>query len=454
MRGWGVRRVVAGAVAGVVVAAGVLLGGGGTAQAASSKRVVVYYQTQYSNGSYVSPLGLTDHDTGVTDLLIGAFHLNGDGSVHLNDDPPGDPKFSQMWSDVAAMRAKGVHALGMVGGAAQGSFQRLDTQFDTYYPLLKNVVSTYHLDGLDLDVEESMSLGGVERLIDQLHTDFGSGFLVTLAPVATALSGGGNLSGFSYDQLYRDRASSIAWFNAQFYCGWGSLSSTSGYDAIVNHGVVPADKVVAGTLTNPANCGSGYVDPTTLDGTLASLAAKYPSFGGVAGWEYFNSEPGGTAAPWQWAASVSAAMNNGNSGATDLAQGKSATGSTPCNANETPAKAVNGSVSGGNSDKFCSLASPAQLTVDLGAPHALSGVEIDHAGAGGESTDWNTRAYTVQVSGDGSTWTTAAQATANTASVTSHTLSGVSARYVRLTVTTPTQTTDPATRIYELKVFG
>jgi hypothetical protein len=319
---------------------------------------------------------------------------------------------------------------------------------------LKNVVSTYHLDGLDLDVEESMSLAGIERLIDQLHTDFGSSFIVTLAPVATALDGGGNLSGFSYDQLYRDRASSISWFNAQFYCGWGSLANTSGYDAIINHGVVPASKVVAGTLTNPANCGSGYVDPATLTSTLGSLSAKYADFGGVAGWEYFNSEPGGTAAPWQWAATVNAAMNGGSSGATDLALGRPATGSTPCNANETPDKAVNGSVSGGTSDKFCSLASPAQLTIDLGATHALSSVEIDHAGAGGESASWDTRAYTLQVSTDGTTWTTAAQATANTADTTTHALTGTSARYVRLNVTTPTQTTDPATRIYEVKVFG
>ncbi|MFD4525804.1 discoidin domain-containing protein [Streptomyces sp. NPDC058470] len=448
-----VRRTLVHMVAGLVAAATVLFGTGTPAAAASSKRVVVYYQTQYSNGSYVSPLGLTNNNTGVTDLLIGAIHLNSDLSVHLNDNPPGNAMFNQMWTDVAAMQAKGVHAIGMVGGAAQGSFQRLDTNFTTYYPLLKNVVSTYHLDGLDLDVEESMSLAGVERLIDQLHTDFGAGFIVTLAPVATALSGGGNLSGFSYDQLYRDRASSIAWFNAQFYCGWGSLSSTSGYDAIINRGVIPADRVVAGTLTNPANCGSGYVDPSVLNSTLATLTARYPAFGGVSGWEYFNSLPGGTSAPWQWAASVSAAMGGGT-GPTNLALGKSATGSTSCNSNETAAKAVNGTVSGGNSDKFCSLTSPSQLTVDLGSAHSLTGLEIDHAGAGGEAASYNTRAYTVQVSTNASTWTTVAQATANTAGVTTHTLTGTSARYVRLNVTTPTQTTDPATRVYEFKVFG
>jgi hypothetical protein len=40
-----------------------------------------------------------------------------------------------------------------------------------------------------------MSLAGVERVVDALRRDFGTWFLVTLAPVATALSGGGNLSG-------------------------------------------------------------------------------------------------------------------------------------------------------------------------------------------------------------------------------------------------------------------
>ncbi|MFJ5293881.1 chitinase [Streptomyces sp. NPDC088348] len=279
------------------------------AEAAADHHVVVYYQTQFAGGSYVSPKGLTDHDTGVTDVIVGAIHLNDGGGVTLNDTSPDDAKFDPMWNDLAAMQAKGVHVLGMVGGAAAGSFQRLDSDFGTYYPKLKNVVSTHHLDGLDLDVEEGMSLAGVERVIDQLHSDFGDGFLVTLAPVATALNGGGNLSGFGYDALYRDRGSSISWFNAQFYCGWGSLDDTSGYEGIVNHGVVPAGKVVAGTITNPANCGSGYVSMDTLKATVSQLSGKYSDFGGVAGWEYFNSDPGGTAAPWEWAANMSAAMH-------------------------------------------------------------------------------------------------------------------------------------------------
>jgi len=277
------------------------------ARPATSKRVVVYYQTQYQGSTYFSPAALLDNNTRTTDVVVAAFHLNGDGSVHLNDDPPAAAKFTQMWADLARMQTAGVRVTAMVGGAAQGSFQRLDTQFDTYYPLLKNVITTYRLDGVDLDVEEGMSLAGMERLIDQLRADFGDGFVITLAPVATAMSGGGNLSGFNYEQLYRDRGSKISWFNIQFYNGWGSIASTSGYDAIVNRGLIPPQKLVAGAVTNPGN-GSGYVDVTTLSNVLKSLVAEHQDFGGVDGWEYFNSLPGNTTSPWQWAGTMASAQ--------------------------------------------------------------------------------------------------------------------------------------------------
>jgi chitinase len=282
------------------------------ANAATGKRVILYYQTQYNGSTYVSPLGLTRNNTGITQVIVGAVHLNQIGGpfapVHLNDNPPSDPRFKQMWADLKTMQGQGVKVLAMVGGAAPGSFTRLDQEFSRYYPLLRDMIRTYGLNGVDLDVEERMSLAGVERVIDALRSDFGSGFLVTLAPVATALSGGGNLSGFNYEQLYRDRGGSIAWFNAQMYNGWGSVANTSSYDRIINRHLIPAAKVVAGALTNPANGGSGYVAPGTLQSTIRSLLAKYPAFGGVDGWEYFNSMPGGTAAPWQWASAVSSAM--------------------------------------------------------------------------------------------------------------------------------------------------
>ncbi|HWE29830.1 MAG TPA: ricin-type beta-trefoil lectin domain protein, partial [Polyangia bacterium] len=133
-------------------------------------RVVVYYQTQYSGNTYVSPLPLTTNATRVSDIAVAAFHLQSDLTVHLNNDPPSDATFTQMWKDLATMQSQGVRVEAMIGGAAKGSFAGLDTDFADYYPLLKNIIDTYHLDGVDLDVEETMSLAGIEKVILQLRS--------------------------------------------------------------------------------------------------------------------------------------------------------------------------------------------------------------------------------------------------------------------------------------------
>ncbi|HVK22735.1 MAG TPA: GH92 family glycosyl hydrolase [Actinokineospora sp.] len=137
----------------------------------------------------------------------------------------------------------------------------------------------------------------------------------------------------------------------------------------------------------------------------------------------------------------------------NLALNRPVTSSAPCATAEGPEKAVNGSVTGGLTDKFCSQAASAWLRVDLGSTKAIKSFVVKHAGAGGESTSNNTRAFNIQTSNDGTTWSTAVTVTANTANVSTHPVTA-SGRYVRLTVTTPTQTVNPATRIYELEVNG
>jgi predicted alpha-1,2-mannosidase len=143
----------------------------------------------------------------------------------------------------------------------------------------------------------------------------------------------------------------------------------------------------------------------------------------------------------------------GGGGPTNVALGKPASGSAACAATEGPEQAVNGSVSGGNADKWCSAAASRFLQVDLGASTSISSVRVQHASAGGESATFNTRDFSVSFSQDGNTWSTPVNVAGNTAGVTSHPVS-VSARFVRLNVTTPAQTTDAAARIYELEVYS
>jgi hypothetical protein len=139
----------------------------------------------------------------------------------------------------------------------------------------------------------------------------------------------------------------------------------------------------------------------------------------------------------------------------NFALNRPATGSAACNVNEGPAKAFNGSYSGGNFDKWCSTAAGTKtLTVDLGSNRTVSQIIVEHAGAGGETFDLNTRAYNLQVSTDNVNFSQVASTSTNIKSITTHNITPVSARWIRLNITTPTQTTDGAARIYELQVFG
>jgi len=135
---------------------------------------------------------------------------------------------------------------------------------------------------------------------------------------------------------------------------------------------------------------------------------------------------------------------------TNLALGKAATGSAACAANETPGNAVDGTLT----TKWCSLTAPLSLQIDLGSAQNVSSFVVKHAGLGAESTGWNTGAFTIQTSGDGSTWSTAVTVSGNRSSRTYHPVSSRTARYVRLNVTTPTNNGNNAARIYELEVYG
>jgi len=215
--------------------------------------------------------------------------------------------FTTMWQEAATLQSYGVTVRMMLGGAAQGSYQDLFNSWSVFYPILQQTIAQYRLNGIDLDIEENVSLPHAETLIQQLNADFGSHFLITMSPVASALWGGANLSGFSYQKLYAGpEGSKIAWFNGQFYSGFATLASPTDYQRVVNAGF-PPNKVVAGMISNPAD-GGGFVPIKTVASTVNTLVAQYPVFGGVADWEYFNALPGNTANPAAWAVDMALAM--------------------------------------------------------------------------------------------------------------------------------------------------
>ena len=269
-------------------------------------RLVLYYQTTHDSlGRPISMLPLiTEKQIALTHLIVCSFHINPGKVLTLNDYPPDYPLFYTLWNETEVMKSAGVKVMGMIGGAAAGSFevQTLDgdtAAFEHYYAQLRDAIITYGLEGMDLDVEQPMSLAGIYRLVNRLREDFGPDFITSLAPVATALRGGANLSGFDYRALDSVAGGEIAFYNAQFYNGFGNMGSTSHYDSVINEGWSPR-KVLVGQITTPVN-GGGYVSNDRLNATIVELRRKYGQIGGIMGWEYFNSAPGGLAQPWQWA---------------------------------------------------------------------------------------------------------------------------------------------------------
>ncbi len=271
-------------------------------------RLVIYFQTTHdSQGQPISMLPLVKKQgIALTHLIVCSLHINAGSEVHLNDYPPSDARFYTLWNETQVLRAAGVRIMGMIGGAAPGSFDTttLDasngTVFEHYYAQLAAVIRTYNLQGMDLDVEQFMSDGGIARLVRRLHTDFGTDFEVTLAPVASALDNSSNLSGFDYRRLDTAVGSSVSFYNAQFYNGFGSMQTPDDYVAVVANGFAAA-RVLAGQITNPS-AGYDFVPFDKLAAVVSSLQASFAGqFGGIMGWEYFNSEPGGPAEPWRWA---------------------------------------------------------------------------------------------------------------------------------------------------------
>ena len=143
----------------------------------------------------------------------------------------------------------------------------------------------------------------------------------------------------------------------------------------------------AGTTTHP-------IEPT-VEARFVRLNITRPTYSGEALARIYEFE----------------AYGPGPESAVNLALKRRATGSIPCGPDQGPENAVNGSVSRGQSDRFCSYDYPLFLQVDLGAAKPVNRFVVKHASTGGENEEADTAEFNIQVSHDGKTFTTVASST-------------------------------------------
>ena len=239
-----------------------------------SPKIIYYYQTFTS----LEPI-LTNKT--VTHIHLSAIHFGKDESqkpyIHLNDYSPYDSKFDEVWKELFIATQNNIDVRLMVGGAGT-AFQQLFSNFSVYYPMLLQLINIKSniIQGIDLDIEESVKLEDVKMLITKLKTDLGRNFKISMAPIQSALQTDfPGMGGFVYKDLYVSSVGKdIEYFNGQFY---GSYS-VNAYESVVDNGY-PEEKVVMGMLMGE-NVEENYE-------VVEKLYQEYgDSFGGVFIWEY------------------------------------------------------------------------------------------------------------------------------------------------------------------------
>ena len=262
----------------------------------NSKKIIFYYQTFTSLKPILIP------NTVVTHIHLSSIHFgkNNDNSpyIHLNDNSPTNPVFNELWKELYIAKSLNIKIVLMVGGAG-GAFNTLFSNFNIYYTLLKNTIKKYDcISGIDLDVEENTKLSYIKMLIKQIKKDFGNNFIISMAPVSYALENDSpGMGSFSYKELYNsDEGKLIDYFNGQFYYDLCEKS----YEKVINNGY-PADKIVFGMESGQ--------NLEKVKKMINNLVKKYPNFGGVFDWEYFNAVDKN---PYNWALIMKEAMYDNN----------------------------------------------------------------------------------------------------------------------------------------------
>ena len=244
-----------------------------------TQRIIYYYQT-FEPGLY----NLFNKSNVVTHIHLASIHFgnNSDGSpyIHLNNNDPRNKMYDHVWEDLKLIKEYNTKTVLMVGGAG-GGFNAFFSNYTVNLNLLVELIKQKRdiIDGIDLDVEEEVSISNIVKLICTLKSTFGKDFIITLAPVQGSLeSDNPGMGGFVYKDLYKKVGSMIDYFNCQFYYDY-SLES---FDRIVSNGY-PVNKLVVGSISSQ--------DFNTCVKTVRQIYIKYPNFGGVYNWEYFNSPP-------------------------------------------------------------------------------------------------------------------------------------------------------------------
>ena len=260
-------------------------------------KIIYYYQTFIGLDELIKFNCKTISHLNISSIHFGKNDEN-KNYIHLNDNNPFDKCFDKLWNQ-CLVASKNTKIYLMIGGAG-GAYQTLFSDFETYYSLLYNLLkSKSFICGVDLDIEEEVSLENIKMLMNRLKSDFNY-LEFSMAPLAYSLMNDEpGMGGFIYKDLYNSNEGKfINHFNVQSYDDY----NVQIFDAIVKNGY-PSEKIVYGMIS------SQDINDTT--NVIDLLYKKYGNkFGGVFNWEYYDSPPGAPKSPYVWSEIMKNILNN------------------------------------------------------------------------------------------------------------------------------------------------
>ena len=258
------------------------------------RKIIYYYQT-FNGLKYLLNIKCST----ISHLNIASIHFgkNADKSnyIQLNDHVPDNTIFDILWEECSEA-SKYCNIYLMVGGAG-GAYKELFSDFENYYRLLYNLIKSKKcISGIDLDIEENVSLENIVMLIKRIKIDFGDNFGISMAPLSSSLEEDiPGMGGFIYKELYKEVGNLISHFNTQCYYDM----SENILDNIINNGY-PEEKIVVGMISSQ--------DINKNINIIGKLNNKYNKFG-VYNWEYFDSPPGTPERPDIWSEIMNYLLN-------------------------------------------------------------------------------------------------------------------------------------------------
>ena len=257
-------------------------------------KIIFYYQT------FTSLKPIIDKNI-VTHIHLSAIHFginkNGSPYIHLNDYPPSSSKFNKMWSEIKECQKNGIKIILMLGGAG-GAFNDLFEKYNIYFPMLIDTIKAYNLDGIDLDIEESVNLKDIKNLIVDIKKNTSKNFIIALAPLLSSLKQDiPGMGGFIYKDLFNSpEGKYIDYFNVQAYYSY----TNQDYQQMIENNY-PNSKLVMGMIyTQDLN---ECIDELNL------MISKNKKIGGVFIWEYCFADNNN---PLNWATKINQTLNNKN----------------------------------------------------------------------------------------------------------------------------------------------